>query len=161
VLHAQRAAEGADLDSLRSTWRYHAVVAAHRAVVQAARDRLLGDEDDLARRTRLLVLDRAWSQHLATLADLRDGIHLRAMARMNPWLSFNDDAEQHFAPLLAAAEREAGELLGRHPGAASPADLGLHRPSATWSYVVCDTALGDDLERVVRTLRRAVRPRHR
>jgi preprotein translocase subunit SecA len=156
VRHAQRAAEGAALEAVRSTWRYHAVVAGQRAEVQAARAVLLAEDDataDLVRRVRLAVLDRRWSDHLALLADLRETIHLRALARANPWLSFNADAERAFAPLLAEAADEAGSLLAEHPHATDLAGLGLRRPSATWIYVLDETALGDGLDRVVRRVR--------
>lgn len=160
VQHAQRVAEGADLEALRATWRYHAVVAAQRAQVQVARELILTTTgDDLARRVRLAVLDRHWSEHLALLADLRETIHLRAMARMNPWLSFNTDAEQHFGTLLANAEHEASRLLAQHPDARDLQDMGLHRPSSTWTYILSDMHFGNDLDRAVRTVRRALRQR--
>lgn len=160
VQHAQRVAEGGDLEALRATWRYHAVVAAQRAEVQVARELILtiaGDE--LARRVRLAVLDRRWSEHLALLADLRETIHLRVMARMNPWLSFNADAEQYFGTLIANAEHEASRLLGEHPDARDLHDFGLHRPSSTWTYVLSDLHFGTDLDRAVRSVQRALRRR--
>jgi hypothetical protein len=155
-LIAQRAFEHALDDHLV------VVVAAQRAQVQVARELILTTVgDDLARRVRLAVLDRCWSEHLALLADLRETIHLRAMARMNPWLSFNTDAEQHFGTLLADAEDEASRLLAQHPHARDLQDVGLHRPSSTWTYVLSDLHFGNDLDRAARSVQRALRRRQR
>ncbi len=154
--HAQRVAEGQDLATLQNTWRYNAVVAAQRAAVQQERSRIVARDDDLWRRVRLAVLDRAWSDHLGLLTDLRETIHLRVLARMNPWLTFNHDAEEAFASLLDDARDEAERLLSENPDAADLADLGLRRPSATWTYVLQDMVLGDELDRITRALRRGV-----
>jgi len=157
VQHAQRVAEGAALASVRDTWRYHAIVAAQREAVQAAREAIIAaGDDDLPRRARLAVLDHAWSDHLGLLTDLRESVHLRVMARMNPWLSFNADAEAAFATLIADTQDEADSLLAAHPDAADLAGLGLRRPSATWTYVLHDMTLGDDMDRAVRGLRRVL-----
>ncbi len=156
VVHAQRVAEGSDLATLQQTWRYHAVVAAQRAAVQAERARILERDDDLWRAVRLAVLDRAWSDHLGLLTDLRESVHLRVVARMNPWLTFNHDAEEAFAPLLDDARDEADRLVSSSPDATSLADLGLRRPSATWTYLVHDLVLGDDVDRATRALRRGL-----
>ena len=154
VLHAQRTAEGSDLATLQETWRYHAVVAAQRAAVQEERARILERDDDLWRAVRLAVLDRAWSDHLGLLTDLRESVHLRVVARMNPWLTFNHDAEEAFAPVLDDARDEADRLVSSTPDATSLEDLGLRRPSATWTYLVHDLVLGDDVDRATRALRR-------
>ncbi|HEY0117623.1 MAG TPA: accessory Sec system translocase SecA2 [Cellulomonas sp.] len=156
VVHAQRVAEGSDLATLQETWRYHAVIAAQRAAVQQERARVLERDDDLWRAVRLAVLDRAWSDHLGLLTDLRESVHLRVVARMNPWLTFNHDAEEAFATVLHDAREEADRLVSSHPDAASLADLGLRRPSATWTYVLHDTVLGDDVDRATRALRRGL-----
>jgi preprotein translocase subunit SecA len=154
--HDQRIAEGAELATLQDTWRYHAVVAAQRAAVQAERNRILTRDDDLWRAVRLVVLDRAWSDHLALLTDLRESVHLRVLARMNPWLTFNHDAEEAFATLLDDAREAADHLMQSRPDAAGLDDLGLRRPSATWTYVLHDMVLGDDVDRAARALRRGL-----
>jgi preprotein translocase subunit SecA len=156
VVHAQRMAEGSDLTTLQETWRYHAVIAAQRAAVQEERGRILERDDDLWRAVRLAVLDRAWSDHLGLLTDLRESVHLRVVARMNPWLSFNHDAEEAFTTLLDDARDEADRVVSSNADATSLADLGLRRPSATWTYLVHDTVLGDDVDRVTRALRRGL-----
>jgi len=82
--------------------------------------------------------------------------HLRVVARMNPWLTFNHDAEEAFTTLLDDARDEADDLMSGNADATSLADLGLRRPSATWTYLVHDVVLGDDVDRVTRALRRGL-----
>ena len=68
-----------------------------------------------ARQIVLFHLDRAWAEHLAFLADLREGIHLRALARGTvPLNEFNKEAIRAFARLLEeAAARSARDLPDR------------------------------------------------
>jgi preprotein translocase subunit SecA len=105
VAHAQRVADGANLEIHRNTYRYHELIEQQRAIVLEHRDRLMRgdaalvalgtrcperfeelsasvDEDVLAGAARVIVLyhlDRGWADHLAVLGDIREGIHLRAL----------------------------------------------------------------------------------
>jgi preprotein translocase subunit SecA len=105
VAHAQRVADGANLEIHRNTYRYHELIEQQRAIVLEHRDRLMRgdaalvalgtrcperfeelsasvDEDVLAGAARMIVLyhlDRGWADHLAVLGDIREGIHLRAL----------------------------------------------------------------------------------
>jgi preprotein translocase subunit SecA len=105
VAHAQRVADGANLEIHRNTYRYHELIEKQRAIVLEHRDRLMAgdaalvalgtrcperyeelsaavDEDVLAAAARTIVLyhlDRGWADHLAELAALREGIPLRAL----------------------------------------------------------------------------------
>ncbi len=105
VAHAQRVADGANLEIHRNTYRYHELIEQQRAIVLEHRGRLMRgdaalvalgtrcperfeelsasvDEDVLAGAARAIVLyhlDRGWADHLAVLGDIREGIHLRAL----------------------------------------------------------------------------------
>jgi preprotein translocase subunit SecA len=105
VAHAQRVAEGVNLEIHRNTYRYHELIEKQRAIVLEHRDRLMHgdaalvalgtqcperfeelsasvDEDVLVAAARTIVLyhlDRGWADHLAVLGDIREGIHLRAL----------------------------------------------------------------------------------
>jgi preprotein translocase subunit SecA len=105
VAHAQRVAEGVNLEIHRNTYRYHELIEKQRAIVLEHRDRLMRgdaalvalgtqcperfeelsasvDEDVLIAAARTIVLyhlDRGWADHLAVLGDIREGIHLRAL----------------------------------------------------------------------------------
>jgi preprotein translocase subunit SecA len=113
VGHAQRAAEGADLEVHRNTWRYNKLIEDQRRVVLEHRDRVLRTDAALqalagrcparygeltatveasvlagaARQIVLYHLDRGWADHLGVLAGIREGIHLRALGHgPNPFI---------------------------------------------------------------------------
>jgi preprotein translocase subunit SecA len=191
VTHAQRVADGANLQIHRNTYRYNKLVEDQRRVVLTHRDRLLRgdaalvalggrrperfdeladsvDEDVLAGAARTIVLyhlDRGWADHLAALADIREGIHLRAFGQgpnpfgmsLDPVAEFQAEAVKLFASLLDEVEESSAETFATATITGAGVDLdaaGLRRPSATWTYVVrdnpFDTSLSGALGRLAR-----------
>ena len=116
---------------------------------------------DAARQITLWHLDRAWADHLSYLADLREGIHLRALGRgLNPLDEFHKEAVRAFSGLLAAVEEHSVESFETVPITADGADLtgaGLRRPTATWTYLVQDNPFGTDIDRALRSVAHAMR----
>jgi preprotein translocase subunit SecA len=187
VAHAQRVAEGVSLEIHRNTWRYSKLIETQREIVLEQRDRVLrGDaalralarrrpdrfaelaaiaSDEVlveaARQIILWHLDREWADHLSYLADLREGIHLRALGRgLNPLNEFHQEAVRAFSGLLAAAEERSVDSFEIVPVTADGADLsaaGLKRPAATWTYLVQDNPFGTDIDRALRSVARAMR----
>jgi preprotein translocase subunit SecA len=187
VAHAQRVAEGVSLEIHRNTWRYNQIIGIQRGIVLEQRDRVLrteaalaalarrrpgratalgavaGDEVlvDTARQITLWHLDRGWADHLSYLADLREGIYLRALGRgLSPLDEFHKEAARAFARLLAEVEERSAESFETVLITADGADLGaagLKRPTATWTYLVQDNPFGTDLDRAMRSVARALR----
>jgi preprotein translocase subunit SecA len=187
LAHAQRVAEGVSLEIHRNTWRYNRPIDIQRNIVLEERDRVLNTDAalralarrcpdrsaalsavasdevlaDAARQITLWHLDRAWADHLGYLADLREGIHLRALGRgLNPVDEFYKEAARAFSGLLTAVEERSAESFETVPVTADGADLsaaGLKRPSATWTYLVQDNPFGMDIDRALRTAARAAR----
>ncbi|MFC0039013.1 accessory Sec system translocase SecA2 [Actinomadura rayongensis] len=177
--HAQRVAEGVDLEIHRNTWRYNHLIGLQREDVLAERDRVLrgdaGDalmrdraaahhreltdaagEDAVAAAARQLVLfhlDRTWSRHLAYLADLREGIHLRSLGRgLDPLVEFNREAVPAGKRLLADARDAAVEAFNALPPDVDLTAAGVRRPTATWTYIAHDNPFGTLDERAFRGL---------
>jgi preprotein translocase subunit SecA len=187
VAHAQRVAEGVSLELHRNTWRYNKLIELQRGIVLDERDRVLrtdaalralarqcpdryaelstvASEEVLADAARLIILwhlDRAWTEHLSYLGDLREGIHLRALGRgLNPLDEFHKEAVREFSGLLAAVEERSVESFETVPITADGADLnaaGLKRPTSTWTYLVQDNPFGTDIDRALRSVGRALR----
>ncbi|MFI6584268.1 accessory Sec system translocase SecA2 [Embleya sp. NPDC050493] len=167
VEQVQRVAEGALLDGHRTTWRYNRQLRLQREEVLDLRRRVLhGDEAarvladlrperwaelsdavgesvlaEAARQILLHDLDAAWSEHLARTADLREGIHLRALGRQNPIDAFHAETQRAFVPLIDRAREAAAE----HLDTAHITEAGLdaersdiQRPTSTWTYMVRD-----------------------
>jgi preprotein translocase subunit SecA len=187
VAHAQRIAEGVSLEIHRNTWRYNHLINIQRKAVLDQRDRVLrtdaalralarqcpdrfsalsditSDEvlEDAARQITLWHLDRAWADHLGFLADLREGIHLRALGHgLNALDEFHKESLREFSGLLEKVEERSVETFETIPFTAEGADLsaaGLKRPTATWTYLVQDNPFGTEMDRALRSVGRALR----
>jgi preprotein translocase subunit SecA len=185
--HAQRVAEGVNLEIHRNTWQYNKLIEDQRRIVLDHRDRMLRTDDALsalarqcperlaelspgidrsiltsaARQIVLFHLDRAWAEHLAFLADLREGIHLRALARGTaPLNEFNREAIRAFDALLDEASARSAETFRIAAITADGVDLeasGLNRPTATWTYLVHENPFGTDIDRALRSIARRIR----
>jgi preprotein translocase subunit SecA len=118
---------------------------------------------DAARTIVLYHLDRGWADHLAVLADIREGIGLRALGTgalgggRDPLADFNAEAVKLFTSLLDRVQEESAETFRTVAITDEGVDLdaaGLRRPTATWTYVVHDNPFGTVLDRVFRGLAR-------
>jgi preprotein translocase subunit SecA len=103
----------------------------------------------IVRRAALFHLDEAWTDHLAWLADLREGIHLVSLGRLEPLHEFQKAATESFLGLAdriaAALDATLRSLIARE----GPVDLdaaGLKGPSATWTYLVNEDQFGWGVE---------------
>ncbi len=173
VEHAQRVAEGVNHEIHRNTWRYSVVVEQQRKALAERRERLLTtdvaadmlraklpencedvDDDVLsaaARSIALYHLDRLWAEHLAELSEVREGVHLRALGRLDPLDEFHRAAVPAFQKLIPEIEVRTIDTFtdvdlsdGWEPAAAE-----LVRPSATWTYLVHDNPFGSELDRLI------------
>jgi preprotein translocase subunit SecA len=120
---------------------------------------------DAARRIALHHLDRRWTDHLAYLADLREGIHLRSLAggivHLKPIDEFNRSAIASFDNLIADAWADAVETFKAAEIGESGLDetaSGVPRPTATWTYLVNDNPFGTEADRILGRLRNAIKP---
>lgn len=101
-----------------------------------------------------------WCDHLAHLAEIRDGIHLRALAGVNPRDEFHRIALREFHGFFTAAyDRAAGIIRGVRVDQLGQeiTALGLRRPSATWTYMTSDNPLGSPMDRAARSAGKWVR----
>ncbi|WP_460656021.1 accessory Sec system translocase SecA2 [Kribbella endophytica] len=188
--HAQRVADGANAELLRTTWSYSRLTEQQRAIVLDTREKILvsdlaaeklaasskerydelveaHDEDivkDAARRIALHHLDRRWTDHVAYLADLREGIHLRSLAggivHLKPIDEFNKSAIASFDTLIDDAWKDAAESLDSAEITENGLDeekSGVPRPTATWTYLVNDNPFGTEADRILGRLRNAIK----
>ena len=176
LAHAQRVAEGRLLDVHANTWRYNQLIAQQRAILVERRDTLLrtttardelkelsperyeevsatlGDDaeaklEKICRLIMLYHLDRAWADHLAFLADIRESIHLRALGNQTPIDEFHRMAVDAFASLAADAIEAAQQTFDTAPSIEDEPGVDLSklaRPTSTWTYMVHDNPLADD-----------------
>ncbi|MBQ0982834.1 accessory Sec system translocase SecA2 [Micromonospora sp. M61] len=178
VEHAQRVAEGVNHEIHRNTWRYSVVIEQQRRALAARREGLLTsdvaavmllekepekagemDEDLLARAARsiaLFHLDRLWAEHLAELSEVREGVHLRALGRLDPLDEFHRAAVPAFNDLIPEIEARtiATFTETEFDEDWQPDDGTLVRPTATWTYLVHDNPFGSELDRLIASIGR-------
>ncbi|TCC28486.1 accessory Sec system translocase SecA2 [Kribbella sindirgiensis] len=189
--HAQRVADGANAELHRTTWQYNRLTGQQRAILLETREKVLTEDlaaDELAerakerydelvdevgedvvkaaaRRIALRHLDRRWTDHLAYLADLREGIHLRSLAggivHLKPIDEFNKSAIASFDTLIEDSWKDAAETFADAEITADGLDeenSGIPRPTATWTYLVNDNPFGTEADRILGRLRNAIKP---
>lgn len=174
--HAQRVAEGALLQLHRTSRAYHTVTDNQRLSLLATRESLLTDPsaldayiaglwpDDpnaaarwagpqrrgLALEVVLYQLDRAWTRHMNRMVEVREGIHLRRLGRQDPVEEFTIEAADDFRGLADETSAAARAALEHADGAETGiGELGLRRPTSTWTYLVAYDASESDADRAV------------
>lgn len=169
IEHCQRVTEGQLLEIHSQTWKYNKLLADQRDIIDERRSNLLHTdqawvelqqrskraqslaqtlpESVLVRASREIMLyhlDLAWSNHLGLMDDVRESIHLRAIARETPLDEFHRIAVREFKELAQHAVDAAVETFNQvdiDETGAHLEGLGLVRPSATWTYMVSDNPL--------------------
>ena len=186
INHAQRVAEGVDLEIHRNTWRYTRLIEHQRKEVLAYRDDALrtdlaGEvlkeaesekyaelaetigEDRLERVSREILLyhlDQLWADHLAFLTEVRESIHLRALARETPLDEFHRAAIPEFRKIAMKARERAAKTLAAaevRDGGIDLAASGVRRPTSTWTYLVHDNPFDSDAEQALKKVRGMLR----
>jgi preprotein translocase subunit SecA len=183
VGHSQRVAEGVNYEIHRNTWRYSVVIEQQRKALAQRRERVLTSDvtaemllenfpekvesmdpellDRVSRSIALFHIDRLWAEHLALLSEVREGVHLRALARVDPLDEFHRSAVPAFNELVPEIERrtiETFEMISPDEDW-NPEQAKLVRPSATWTYLVHDSPFGSEMERLVSVVGKGLRKR--
>jgi preprotein translocase subunit SecA len=141
VARAQRIVEGQDLEIRRTLWRYSTPVEEQRERLHARRQAVLAQAPGPERDATLFHIDRTWRDHLAFVAELREGIHLVRLG--------GDDPLTRFCVRVAEAYRDAMDRLDPSIEGSLRAAPGerpcLKGPSSTWTYLVNDDPFRDQL----------------
>ena len=171
--HCQRVTEGQMLQIHANTWKYNKLINEQRVIIDERRSDILDSDVALkelqrrahrdltvphdvqvqaARDVELFHLDEHWARHLEYLDDIRESIHLRALARENPVDEFHRMSIAEFKNLATGAVDDAVETWRHVTIDNNGADLGergLRRPSSTWTYMVNDNPLSGNNGSVV------------
>jgi len=183
VAHAQKVSEGVNHEIHRNTWRYSVVIEQQRKALSERRERLLTtdvaadmlreqfpekceniDDETLSKVGRSIALfhiDRLWAEHLAELSEVREGVHLRALARVDPLDEFHRAAVPAFNALVPEIETRTIETFEDLDVTEDwePEQARLVRPSATWTYLVHDNPFGSEMERLISLVNKGLRGR--
>lgn len=169
IAHCQRVTEGQLLEIHAQTWKYNHLLADQRIIIDERRAKLLDTDqawqelaeraperaaelrdvpaearERAAREIMLFHLDQTWADHLELMDDVRESIHLRAIARETPIDEYHRIAVREFKDLAQRAVNDAVDTFKTvliDSDGAHLEDHGLSRPSATWTYMVSDNPL--------------------
>ena len=93
------------------------------------------------RAVTLSAIDRAWRDHLALVADIREGIHLVALGGGDPLTRFSVEVVQAFDRLEQGIDEAVLGALDRAEAGAvglGLAEADAKAPASTWTYIVND-----------------------
>jgi preprotein translocase subunit SecA len=167
IARAQRIVEGQNFDIRRTLWKYSAVVEEQRRIVYDLRQSMLHDEleptvcqervpdrhaalvaaagADAVRHAEQAIairqLDRHWSDHLALIEDIREGIHLQRYGGREPIGEFHRQIVEAFGAMMDRVRDETVAVFDRLTVADGAIDLSAARlagSSSTWTYLVDD-----------------------
>ena len=197
IERTQRIVEGQNHDIRMTLLKYSELVEQQRQHHQAIREELLSpggviewlEQRDPALLSRLRVvreavaldltlrrivlsrLDETWAEHLAQVADIKEGIYLYSAGgstalsfKVTPIDAFRSMLVQTYAEMLDQGEALA--LRSLRLAADRPDDdleaMGIKRPGATWTYLVSDDPFADLAQNIVSRLKRRLSsPRRR
>ena len=173
IARAQRIIEGQNLEIRRTLWRYAAAIEDQRLRVHARRQALLTGEEPpdvwpeegeryealvaavgeaAVRRAETAVtlghIDRAWSEYLSFVAELREGIHLVGLGGQDPLSRFKVQAAEAFRAMEDEVEASVRAALPDvTPGldAEGLSVLDVKGPSSTWTYLINDDPFRNQL----------------
>ena len=170
VERLQRIVEGQNYEIRKTLWRYSSLVEEQRRAMQDLRMATLTGEAELElcaerlperyaelrdrfgeevpreaeRAITLGLIDAAWAEHLALIAEIREGIHLVGLGRQDPLYEFTKQVAGAFIKLHQTIEDRIVETFAAAEITEDGISLdraGLRAPSSTWTYLINDRAL--------------------
>lgn len=110
---------------------------------------LVGDDPARAieKRLTLLIIDRCWSEHLAEMRRIRDGIHVVSLVGKDPLAEFYRETAEAFEELKLRIDDDIVSTFETVEVGFEGVDWekeGLLGPSSTWTYLVNDHPFGSN-----------------
>ena len=167
VAHIQKVMEDQSSEIRRTLGVYSRLAEQQRKIIQDDRQKLLLDDHYLLSKTetadfisktdtsrinklRTIVLfqyDQLWAAHLDDLQQVKEGIYMVRFGGQTPLLEYQkigDSAFQFVLNKLDENIRKNIELFVANPDV-SLEELGIQKPSSTWTYVINDNPFGNKL----------------
>ncbi len=172
VERLQRIVEGQNYEIRKTLWRYSSLVEEQRRAMRDWRIAALTGEAGLGlcaerlperhaelrdrfgeeipreaeRAITLGHIDAAWAEHLALIAEIREGIHLVGLGRQDPLYEFTKQVAGAFMKLHQTIEERIVETFAAAKITENGIDLdqaGLRGPSSTWTYLINDQTMSE------------------
>lgn len=172
VERLQRIVEGQNYEIRKTLWRYSSRVEEQRRAMRDWRMAALMGEEELElcaerlperyaelrdrfgaeavreaeRAITLGHIDAAWAEHLALIAEIREGIHLVGLGRQDPLYEFTKRVAEAFMKLHQTIEERIVHTFATAKITEDGIDLdlaGLRGPSSTWTYLISDQTMSE------------------
>ena len=155
----QRFVEGQNLDIRQFLRKYESVVEGQRQEIGRRRQAILSGatpcSSELERLVSLTTIDDLWSEHLAAISDLREGIQWISWGGRNPLHEYLTTVDTSFQELQVRIDEEIPERLEE----AGTSGIDPSQRGATWTYLTTDQPFGSWSERITRGLLRKMQTR--
>jgi preprotein translocase subunit SecA len=157
VEDVQRLVEGQNLEIRQFLHKYESVIEGQRQKFRRQRqDILIGVTEcssELERLISLAAIDDLWSDFLATITDLREGVQWLSWGGRQPLYEYLRAVDSLFQQLEAQVDDEIrNRLEDAQQRGIDPTERG-----ATWTYLTTDQPFGSWSERVMKGLVRRYR----
>jgi len=170
----QRIIEGQNFEIKKTLFNYSQLIEKQRLIIFDKREKILIDRSDIdfyrlnspdqfkklesqidkkelidtSKLISLNFIDKFWSQYLADVADIREGIHLTRIGGQMPILEFHKRAIKLFENYQKISKEEMIRSFNKIRVKEKKIDLtktGLKTPSATWTYLINDNPFENNL----------------
>jgi preprotein translocase subunit SecA len=154
----QRLVEGQNLDIRQFLNKYESVIEGQRQKIQRTRQDILTGakpcSSELERLVSLATIDELWSEFLATITDLREGVQWLSWGGRQPLYEYLTSVHSLFQELELRIEEEIPKRVQEaQERGTDPSERG-----ATWTYLTTDQPFGSWSERVMKGLMRRYKP---
>jgi preprotein translocase subunit SecA len=105
----------------------------------------------------LTTIDELWSEHLAALAELREGVVWVTWSGGNPYFAYLNSAVKLFERL----EKRISEEIPKRLAEARATGINPSQRSATWTYLTTDQLFDPPNARFAKGLARMIAARRR
>lgn len=149
----QRTVEGQNMEIRRFLRKYEGVVEGQRQAIQQRRQVILNETSGLERQVSLQTIDDLWSDYLADITDMREGVQWISWGGRDPLHEYLTAVDTLFQELEALIDEEIAKRLAEaEEGGQGPTERG-----ATWTYLTTDQPFGTATERILRGIVRKVK----
>jgi preprotein translocase subunit SecA len=155
----QRLVEGQNLDIRQFLHKYESVIEGQRQKIGGRRQAILTGNaacsSELERLVSLATIDDLWSEYLAAITDLREGVQWLSYGGRQPLYEYLTAVDSLFQQLETRIDEEIPKRLAE----AEEQGADPSQPGATWTYLTTDQPFGSWSERVMRGVVRRYRQR--
>jgi preprotein translocase subunit SecA len=149
----QRTVEGQNLEIRMFLRKYEGVVEGQRQAIHRRRQDIVTGATpcatELERLVTLATIDDLWSEYLAAITDMREGVQWLSWGGRDPLHEYLTAVDSMFQQLETRIDEEIPKRIA---GGTDPSERG-----ATWTYLTTDQPFGTATERIMRGIVRKVR----